>query len=102
MAMLANVAASAQDNSLLWRVSGNNLTKPSFLFGTIHLICPDDYIWTDKMKASLEQSEKVCFEMDLSDPGIMVQAMAGMIDSSGKRLEEYFTTDQYKLLVRYI
>lgn len=102
VAIIASITTQAQDKSLLWRVSGNNLTKPSFLFGTIHLICPDDYIWTDKMKASLEQSEKVCFEMDLSDPGIMMRAMAGMMDSSGKRLEEYFTTDQYKLLARYI
>ncbi|MEO7961599.1 MAG: hypothetical protein ABIR19_08625, partial [Ginsengibacter sp.] len=29
-------------NSLLWRVSGNELKKPSFLFGTFHLLCKND------------------------------------------------------------
>ncbi|HKO80940.1 MAG TPA: TraB/GumN family protein, partial [Chitinophagaceae bacterium] len=24
-------------NTLLWRISGNGLTRPSYLFGTIHL-----------------------------------------------------------------
>ena len=30
------------DNTLLWKVSGKGLQKPSFLFGTFHLLCKDD------------------------------------------------------------
>jgi len=98
----ASITSQAQDNSLLWRITGNDLAKPSFLFGTIHLICPGDYIWTDKMKASLNQSEKVCLELDLSDPSVTMQAAAGMIDNTNKKLEDYFTAEQYKLLARFI
>ena len=28
------------EKSLLWRISGNGLTKPSYLFGTMHLALP--------------------------------------------------------------
>src|SRR5208283_5170952 len=28
--------AGAQYNSLLWKISGNGLSKPSYLFGTMH------------------------------------------------------------------
>lgn len=91
-----------QDNSLLWRISGNNLAKPSYLFGTIHLICPADYVWTERMEASLSSSERVCFEMDLSDPDIMMQVITGMTDKTGKKLSDYFTPAQYKIAARYV
>jgi len=90
-----------KDNSLLWRISGKGLTKPSYLFGTIHLICKDDYLWTGKMKQSLDNSEKVCFEMDLDDQGVMMEVAAGLLDKSGKKLKDYFTPDQYELLRQY-
>ena len=90
------------DHSLLWRISGKGLAKPSYLFGTIHIICKDDYLWTGKMKESLTKSDKVCFEMDITDPTVMMQVAAGMIDKNGKQLKDYFTPAQYKLLEQYM
>jgi uncharacterized protein YbaP (TraB family) len=91
-----------RDKSLLWRISGKQLTKPSYLFGTMHLICPNDYIWTDKMKKSLTESEKVCFEFNLNDPSVMTQVANGLIDNSGKKLQDYFTPEQYNLVKKYL
>lgn len=101
-ALFAQQKATTKDNSLLWRVSGKHLAKPSFLFGTMHLICADDYVWTVKMKETLEKSEKVCFEMALDDPSIMMQVAAGMIDNSGKKLKDYFTPEQYETVSRFL
>lgn len=49
---LVTLASFAQDenNTLLWKISGNGLDKPSYLFGTIHLICAEDAILSDNMK----------------------------------------------------
>src|SRR6478672_9691055 len=55
------------EQSLLWRITGRGLTKPSYLFGTIHMVCPGDYLWTDAMKKGLAACKKVCFEMDMDD-----------------------------------
>ena len=88
--------------SLLWRISGNGLQKASWLFGTIHMICPRDYFWTISMQLSLDSSQVVCFEMNLDDPSIMVEAASSMIDTSGKTLKDYFTDEQYKKLEKYV
>jgi uncharacterized protein YbaP (TraB family) len=88
--------------SLLWTITGNHLTKTSYLFGTIHMICAEDYLWTEKMKSSLEKSQKVCFEMDLDDPSVMIKVAAGLIDSGSKKLEDYFTPAQYLKLSDYV
>jgi uncharacterized protein len=98
----AQQKTTAANKSLLWRISGKKLAKPSYIFGTMHLICPDDYVWTNKMKESLDKSDQVCLEMNLDDPGIMMKAAMGMVDKSGKKLKDYFTPQQYKLLTRYL
>jgi len=98
----AQQKAGPKDQSLLWRISGKHLAKPSYLFGTIHLICVDDYLWTPKMKESLAKSDKICFEMNLNDPNVMVQAALGLMDTSGKTLKDYFTPEQYTILKNYL
>jgi uncharacterized protein YbaP (TraB family) len=107
LTLLINFSATAQKNtadnkSLLWKISGKELVKPSYLFGTIHMICADDFLWTAKMKTSLDNSEKVCLEMDLDDPSVMMEAAAGLMDPGGKKLKDYFTPEQYKLVSKYV
>jgi hypothetical protein len=98
-----SVSAFAQNTkSLLWSVSGKGMKEPSYLFGTIHLICPQDYVWTDAMKQSLNKSKEVCFEMDMDDPNIMLQIASGMIDHSGKKLKDYFSPADYEKLEKYV
>jgi len=98
-------AQSAQqklDNSLLWKISGKNLAAPSYLFGTIHVICADDYIWTDKMSAALSASKAVCMELNLGDPSLLTEAGAKLVDLSGKTISDYFSPDQFSQLSDYI
>lgn len=98
----AQPAKKASNNSLLWKISGKDLKKPSYLFGTIHLICADDYLWTDKMKETLTLSEKVCLEMDMDDPGLMMTTAKGLMDNSGKTLKDYFSEADYARLAKYV
>jgi uncharacterized protein len=91
LTLLLSLQATAQENpikdkTLLWRISGNGLTKPSYLFGTMHLICREDYVWTDKMKEGLTNSQKVCFEMNLNDPNLIQEASMALIESMTKKL----------------
>ncbi len=54
------------------------------------------------MQKSLDVSDKVCFEMDLDDPNLVMTIATGMIDNSGKQLKDYFTPEQYAKLEAYI
>ncbi len=87
--------------SLLWRISGKDLKKPSYIFGTMHLICRQDYVWTSHMEKSLTEADKICLEMDMDDPDVITKVSAGLIDKSGKKLRDYFTPEQYKILKKY-
>lgn len=89
-------------HSLLWKISGNGMAKPSYIFGTIHLICPSDYLWTDKMEQSFRACSKACFEMDLDDSSVMTAAAVSFIDPTGKKIKDYYTPADYQRLKKFI
>lgn len=102
MARISYAQKATDSKSLLWKITGKHLKKPSYLFGTIHIICPDDYVWTERMKQALKSSDKICMEMDMDDPKVIMQATAGMMDTTGRKLSSYFTDEQYKNLKAYV
>ena len=43
------IAQAPKEKALLWKISRNGIDEPSYLYGTIHLMCPDQ-IKIDKYK----------------------------------------------------
>jgi uncharacterized protein YbaP (TraB family) len=74
IAVVFNLSVQAQkkspklENSLLWEVSGNGLSKPSYLYGTVHMICSGDYFLTEKTKKAFDASSKLVLEINFADP----------------------------------
>ena len=95
MVLRAQVPA---ENSLLWEISGRGLAKPSYLFGTIHLICPTDFSLSDSLKSTLSRTRQVALEMDMDDPGMMAGMMKTMNMSAGNELKKLITTQEYERL----
>ena len=61
-------SVNSNDKSLLWEISGNGLSKSSYLYGTIHMICGNDYLLSDKTKKAFTASDNLVLEVNLSDP----------------------------------
>ena len=59
------IQTNKDDNTLLWEISGNDLSKPSYLFGTFHLMCKEDIRFSNELKQAIKNVSKVYFEMDL-------------------------------------
>ncbi|MGB3587050.1 MAG: TraB/GumN family protein [Tunicatimonas sp.] len=97
------LSVSAQDtDALLWKISGNDFSQPSYLFGTIHLMCPDDIQITQPMRDALQNTKQVVLEIDMDEPGIMqnMQSIAMMAD--GTTLNDLLTEDEYQLVGNYL
>lgn len=86
------------EKALLWKISGNGLKKPSYLFGTIHMIPKSDYQMTETMRIALDHIKQVAFEIDMKDMtnfktqlGLMTKSfMAG-----GKTLKDLLPAEDY-------
>jgi uncharacterized protein len=82
--------------SLLWEVSGNGLTKPSYLFGTIHSICQEKLRIGKQQGKALDSVEQVYLEIDLDDLGTMITAAGGLKRPGDKSLQELMTPAEYR------
>lgn len=83
-------------NTLLWQISGNGLTTPSYLFGTFHLLCKEDIHFGEALKQAVAGSGKVYLELDLDDPATLMGGLMLMNMKGGKKLKDLYTDEQYK------
>ncbi|GAB3178505.1 TraB/GumN family protein [Telluribacter humicola] len=102
--VLAAVTVRAQaprESSLLWEISGKALTKPSYLYGTIHLICPTDFSLSDGLKERLQKAEQLALELDMDDPGMMMSMAQLMLMQDNKQLSTLLPKDDYTRLNQF-
>jgi uncharacterized protein YbaP (TraB family) len=86
---------NSANNTLLWRISGNNLSRPSYLFGTMHMICADDIVLSDSLKNAISRADKVYLELDMDDMMQMLGAMGHMTMRDDTTLADLLTPEEY-------
>lgn len=95
LALFLVVGVQAQ---LFWKISGKGLVKPSYLFGTHHLIDRSQIKSFDKILVVAGQADAVVGEMDMTDIASMqAKIMQGAI-MSGKNIKEMINADDYTLV----
>lgn len=93
-----NREKSNPESSLLWEISGNGLEKPSYLFGTMHIISKKDFFMPTHAMESLEKAEALVLEMDMDIPVKQQVAMAQQIIlPNGKTLADYMSAEEYEV-----
>ncbi len=92
---------SKDNNTLLWQVSGKGLKKPSYIFGTFHLLCKEDIKFSEQLKTSLRSANTVYMEMDMDDPSTMLSGLLYMNMKDGKKLKDLYTPEEYKKIETY-
>ena len=91
-------SATAQDSSLLWKVGGNDLEKESYLFGTIHVICKEDFKMDDRILAAFDRSESLVMEMDLDDPDLMGKIQKASMNPGMKNIQSELEAEDAAVL----
>ena len=90
------------EKSLLWEISGNGLTKPSFLYGTIHMICKDDAALGDSLVAAIERSDRVYFEVDMDNLMEMLTAFKDFKMKNDTTLADLLSKEDYDKVKEYM
>lgn len=88
--------ANAQNDGLLWKVSGNGLKKPSYLFGTIHIHCNPSIINKPNLLNALKACDTLAMELNLSDFQVISKMLKLAEEPSGYTLKSIFTPKEYK------
>lgn len=99
------IAGLAQDNSsektLLWKISGNGLASPSYLFGTIHMLCKDDAVLSDSLRNIIRDVKEVYFEVDLDNMFEMLGVLGKMKMRGDTTLQDLLSRSDYEKVKDY-
>ena len=91
-----SVNAQKLENSTLWKIEGNGLEKPSYLFGTIHMTC--DATIENDVKKALDETTQIVLELDMDDPTMQTKMMSGIYLPQGENIRDYITEEEYKTI----
>jgi uncharacterized protein len=96
------IANGGEEKSLLWKISGNGLEKDSYLFGTIHIICQDQFFMDERIENALLSTQKIALELNMTDPNMMSEMQQLSINEGFKNIKGEFTADQAAALDEFL
>ncbi len=94
-------ACLSMQAQLLWKISGNSLEKPSYLFGTHHLAPIRIMEDITELRPALQSVDQVVGELVMSEmqnPEAMMKIQQMAVMSDGTTLNTLFTPGQYALV----
>ena len=97
----AQYAEAKDGKSLLWEVSGNGLNKPSYIFGTMHLLCASDAMLSDNLKSIIKNADEIYFEIDMDDLGEMFKGLQMGVMKNDTTLKDLYTEEEYERLQNF-
>ena len=91
------------EKALLWKVSKKGY-KPSFIYGTIHIIDKESYFLPNQTEESIAASKAIVYEInmeEMSDIGAQMGMLTKAFMKDGKRLSDLISDDDYELVVSH-
>ena len=96
--LLAFVCVMQLNAQILWKVTGNGLKNPSYLFGTHHLIDSEKVPALQKALTFVNEVDAVVNEIDMSDmQALQMKIMKGAM-MKGQNIRDLISEEDYKLL----
>jgi len=97
-----SLAVEQEEKSLLWKISGNGLEQESYLFGTIHLICQDQFKMDDRIMNALNKAKKIALEIDMSDKNMMMEMQRLSVNADFQNIKDEFEPEQGKVVDEFL
>jgi uncharacterized protein YbaP (TraB family) len=94
-AFVTSFAQVPTEKSLLWKIEGKGLAKPSYLYGTIHIMCPDDIDVKPQIRSAFNSTEQLYLEIDMSDISGAMGMLFGMTMNDGSSLKTLLSQEDY-------
>jgi len=87
----------AQYNSLLWKISGNGLKHPSFLYGTMHTSDPRVFAFSDSVIPYFSSTKAYAMELDPKE-SFNMSLLSKLMMGKGHSLKSMIPFREYNVL----
>ncbi len=91
--------ATGKTGSLLWKISGKDLNKPSYILGTFHLKPAEFLDSIPGAREALSSAEQVIGELTLSDTGaLQLQTQQAMMMAPDTTYQMLYSEEDYRFI----
>ena len=80
------LSVSSANAALLYKITGKDMAEPSYLYGTIHLICEADFNVAEATQKAFDEADKLIMELDMDDPNMMQSMQAKIFQPDGLKI----------------
>jgi uncharacterized protein YbaP (TraB family) len=87
--------------TLLFEITGNGLKQPSYLFGTMHILCATDARLSTNLKNIIKNSKEIYFEIDMDNMAELMGAMKFLRMNDGVKLSDLLKPAEYERVKDY-
>ena len=92
---------SLHAQSLLWKITGNGLEEPSYLFGTIHIQDKRVFQFNEELPKVMESVDQLGLELKM-DQETMSQLMEALVLDDGKMLDDVLSEELLETLEKLV
>lgn len=92
--------AQKLENTLLWKISGNGIEKPSYLYGTMHAVCETNF--NENVKKAFEETKQLYLEIDMDDPNLQMAMMQSLMMKDGTTMTSLITKEEKEKLDTFL
>ena len=86
---------AANGKSLLWEVSSNGLSRPSYFFGTMHLMCAEDAELNETIQSLIKSVDLIYLEVDMDNASELLTGILDLRKKSGTTLKSALPEEDY-------
>ena len=95
---VSSSSIQAQENSLLWQISGNGLKETSYIFGTMHILCEDSIVNNSKLKEAFTNSKTLVLEIDPTSPEVIQEIQQLAMNPGFENIYKDLPLEDYELV----
>ena len=92
------LSVSSANAALLYKITGKDMAEPSYLYGTIHLICEADFNVAEATQKAFDEADELIMELDMDDPNMMQSMQAKIFQPEGLKISSGLSEAQAEKL----
>ncbi len=94
------VTSSAWAQSLLYKVTGNTIKNPVYIYGTIHALPKADFFIDERVTKKMGKAQKVVLEIDMSSSTMTIEVQAAMIMQNNS-IDKLLSSEDYNKIRQF-
>ena len=95
------LAPAPAPKALLWEISGKQLKQPSYVFGTMHIVCADNLNISAAVQQALAKTEQLTLELDMDSPTMGEEMRAHLTLPAGQTVQACMSPSEYAAVNDY-